>query len=415
MWGTGQISIIDIKNKYNLGFNYAKNVAIRLEEIGYIKKRNEYSYIIIKTEQEIDDYIRYHIKELRPAEYDLMGMKDNGDFTLINRIKMKIDYLKSVVPVFIRRFLFSIPQLVVIILFFVILPFINFNNKNIKNIVLFYICFIFAFYIFFALPLNICIRIIQANIYKMNFIKFMLLPKNWFFARCKNYFELCKLLHENKIKFQIGNYDELLKQIKIILIQKKNLAEHYANLANNAQNENEFYQSVNSCISTLKWMSQFERFEVFSNGQIPSKDILRIQEEMPISIDRFNKRMKDIYEKNKTNFDKMDGHDFEYYCANILRKNGFKNVEVTQGSKDHGVDILAEKDDITYAIQCKCYSSNIGNSAIQQAHTGKYIYKKDVAVVMTNQYFTKQAIEEAMQIGVKLWDRDKLNELNMDN
>lgn len=110
-------------------------------------------------------------------------------------------------------------------------------------------------------------------------------------------------------------------------------------------------------------------------------------------------------------YDYMDGHDFEYYCADILKKNGFSNVEVTQGSGDHGIDILADKDDISYAIQCKCYSSNIGNAAVQQAHTGKSIYHKDIAVVLTNQYFTAQAKEEADVLGVKLWDRDKLQEL----
>ena len=110
-------------------------------------------------------------------------------------------------------------------------------------------------------------------------------------------------------------------------------------------------------------------------------------------------------------YDYMDGHDFEYYCADILKKNGFSNVKVTQGSGDHGIDILADKDDISYAIQCKCYSSNIGNAAVQQAHTGKSIYHKDIAVVLTNQYFTTQAKEEADVLGVKLWDRDKLQEL----
>lgn len=109
-------------------------------------------------------------------------------------------------------------------------------------------------------------------------------------------------------------------------------------------------------------------------------------------------------------YDNMEGHDFEHFCADILKKNGFINVEVTQGSGDHGIDILAEKDDITYAIQCKCYSSNIGNAAVQQAHTGKSLYHKDIAVVMTNQYFTQQAKEEATALGVKLWDRDKLND-----
>ena len=39
--------------------------------------------------------------------------------------------------------------------------------------------------------------------------------------------------------------------------------------------------------------------------------------------------------------DEMEGHDFEYYCADLLRKDGFSNVEVTKGSGDFGVDILA--------------------------------------------------------------------------
>lgn len=112
-----------------------------------------------------------------------------------------------------------------------------------------------------------------------------------------------------------------------------------------------------------------------------------------------------------SDYDLMDGHEFEHFCANIMSMNGFDNVEVTRGSGDHGIDILAEKDGISYAVQCKCYSSNIGNSAVQQAHTGKSLYHKDIAVVMTNRYFTAQAKEEAGSLGVKLWDREKLNDM----
>lgn len=113
-------------------------------------------------------------------------------------------------------------------------------------------------------------------------------------------------------------------------------------------------------------------------------------------------------ERISLSYDNMDGHQFEYFCATLLKKNGFENVFVTQGSGDHGIDILAEKDGITYAIQCKCYQSDIGNSAIQEAHSGKGIYKRDIAVVMTNRYFTKQAINDANALGVKLWDRTQL-------
>lgn len=111
------------------------------------------------------------------------------------------------------------------------------------------------------------------------------------------------------------------------------------------------------------------------------------------------------------NYDCMSGLEFEEYCAELLTKLGYYNVETTKASGDHGIDILAEKDEVTYAIQCKCYSSNVGNAAVQQALTGKKLYRRDIAVVFTNQYFTPQAIEEATALGVKLWDKDKLNQM----
>lgn len=114
---------------------------------------------------------------------------------------------------------------------------------------------------------------------------------------------------------------------------------------------------------------------------------------------------------SQANFDNMSGIEFEKYCAYILSKNDFTEIKITPASGDHGIDILALKNEITYAIQCKCYSDNVGNAAVQQAHTGKSLYHKDIAVVMTNRYFTAQAIEEAKSLGVKLWDRDKLIEM----
>lgn len=111
---------------------------------------------------------------------------------------------------------------------------------------------------------------------------------------------------------------------------------------------------------------------------------------------------------NTKDFDNMDGHEFEHYCANILRQNNFERVEVTRGSGDQGVDIIAYKDDLKYAIQCKNYSSHLGNTPIQEVFAGKTFYKCDVAVVMTNQTFTQGAIDLANATGVLLWDRYKL-------
>ena len=107
----------------------------------------------------------------------------------------------------------------------------------------------------------------------------------------------------------------------------------------------------------------------------------------------------------------MDSHQFEQHCVDLLRKNGLENVEVTKASGDFGIDVLAEKDGITYAIQCKYYTDKVGNHAVQEAFAGKEYYDRMVAVVMTNSTFTPAAIETAEQTHVLLWDGSKLAEL----
>lgn len=103
--------------------------------------------------------------------------------------------------------------------------------------------------------------------------------------------------------------------------------------------------------------------------------------------------------------DEMEGHDFEYYCADLLRRSGFQEVEVTKGSGDFGADILAEKDGVSYAVQCKCYDSVVGVHAVQEAYAGKAYYDRMVAAVMTNRYFTEPAVTCARKLNVMLWDR----------
>ncbi|MBQ7614308.1 MAG: restriction endonuclease [Butyrivibrio sp.] len=110
--------------------------------------------------------------------------------------------------------------------------------------------------------------------------------------------------------------------------------------------------------------------------------------------------------------DEMEGHDFEYYCADLLAANGFMEVEVTKGSGDFGADILAEKDGITYAFQCKCYDKPIGVKAVQEIYAGRDFYGRMVGVVMTNQYFTQPAVELAQKLNIMLWDRGYLDSMD---
>ena len=109
--------------------------------------------------------------------------------------------------------------------------------------------------------------------------------------------------------------------------------------------------------------------------------------------------------------DEIEGHEFEYYCAELLKKRGFIDVTVTKGSGDYGVDVLAEKDGVTYAIQCKAYTTPVGVKAVQEAYAGREFYDRMVGAVLTNQYFTKPAVEAAKKLKILLWDRGYLDSM----
>lgn len=109
--------------------------------------------------------------------------------------------------------------------------------------------------------------------------------------------------------------------------------------------------------------------------------------------------------------DSMEGLEFEQYCAKLLEADGFVEVEVTRGSGDYGVDILAKKDMVTYAIQCKVYSDPVGVKAVQEVYAGRDYYDRMVGAVLTNQYFTKAAYAAADKLKILLWDRDYLERL----
>lgn len=109
--------------------------------------------------------------------------------------------------------------------------------------------------------------------------------------------------------------------------------------------------------------------------------------------------------------DSMSGGEFEYTFASILRRNGYSDVSVTSGSGDNGIDVLAKKDNKKIGFQCKRFMQRVGNKAVQEAYTGKQMYHLDVAVVVTNSFFTESAVKTANETGVRLWDRDTLKQL----
>lgn len=115
-----------------------------------------------------------------------------------------------------------------------------------------------------------------------------------------------------------------------------------------------------------------------------------------------------MYERELEIIDNMNGHEFEKFCAKLLENCEFRDVKVTKGSGDFGIDITARYHNRIYGIQCKRYSKSINLKAVQEVSSGAEFYQCDIAVVMCNGTFTKSAISLAEQIGVRLWGRKEL-------
>ena len=98
----------------------------------------------------------------------------------------------------------------------------------------------------------------------------------------------------------------------------------------------------------------------------------------------------------------MNGYEYELACAEYLRKKGFRDVSVTQASRDQGADIIAFRKKEKCAVQCKYYQSPVGNKAVQEVYAAATYYGCDRAIVMTNSTFTKGAIELAESLQVEL-------------
>lgn len=96
-----------------------------------------------------------------------------------------------------------------------------------------------------------------------------------------------------------------------------------------------------------------------------------------------------------------NGHAFEAWVASSLSIFGWK-TQVTRGSGDQGVDVIATLGNTLVAIQAKCYSGTVGNAAVQEIFSGAAHLGIHYAVVIATSKFTPSAIELAQSTGVHL-------------
>lgn len=109
--------------------------------------------------------------------------------------------------------------------------------------------------------------------------------------------------------------------------------------------------------------------------------------------------------------DKMTGTEFELFLAKLYDGLGYYS-EVTPHT-DYGIDVLTIRDKIKTGIQAKCYGEghSVGVKAINEVCGGGGVYNVHKKLVITNRYYSKQAIFSAKANNIELIDRDGLQRL----
>lgn len=114
------------------------------------------------------------------------------------------------------------------------------------------------------------------------------------------------------------------------------------------------------------------------------------------------------------NIDSLSGYEFEELVCNLLRKMGL-DAEQTPLSGDGGVDIIAYSNEPLfrgkYLIQCKRYSSSVGEPVIRDLYGTVLSQNATKGIVVTNSFFTKQATSFADGKNIELIDGDELGKL----
>jgi restriction system protein len=108
-----------------------------------------------------------------------------------------------------------------------------------------------------------------------------------------------------------------------------------------------------------------------------------------------------------TAIDAMTGREFEDYVATRLQRAGWQ-VTLTSVTGDYGVDLIAERDGKSVAVQCKRHGKSVGVAAVQQVVSGARHHGCTTSIVVSNQEFTQAAKQLAYTHGCQLIGRKAL-------
>lgn len=113
---------------------------------------------------------------------------------------------------------------------------------------------------------------------------------------------------------------------------------------------------------------------------------------------------------NNAGVDVMSGNEYEMYCSDILENLGW-SITHTKQTGDQGIDLIGVLNDTRVVFQCKCYSTPVGNAAVQEVLAGQQFEGADLAVVVSNNTYTRSAQQLAQTTNVLLLHHSQLEQL----
>lgn len=228
----------------------------------------------------------------------------------------------------------------------------------------------------------------------------------------------------------VKKFQELLKIKYDIDVTISTLIEIFHQIKKDMNTEalTEKYKTFEKIISKSKSSSIEEYVNLFLefSGENWENDIWLLQKSLSEAnlmanveqdiYDLVKKMELDIFERRllngtaKPDLESMSGYEFEMFLEELFIKMGYK-AHQTSLSGDQGADLVIEKFGEKTAVQAKCHTNVVGNTAIQEIVASCKYYHCTKSMVVTTSSFTRQAEKLAESNDVELIDGKKLNEL----
>lgn len=105
--------------------------------------------------------------------------------------------------------------------------------------------------------------------------------------------------------------------------------------------------------------------------------------------------------------DRMDGFEFENFCCEVFRLNGFK-ATVTPKTRDGGKDVIVKDNEGIVYVECKHYAENnkITVNLIHKLISACVVDNVKRGIFITTSNFSKESIDLAdrcRQVDIQIW------------